>query len=391
MRLLLRLDHVLLPSLGVVGAVLAGCYDMHGRIPGDPGTDAGVRRDVGHDIADGGSPPPPPLDAGPVCAELPLPGIPSALDCPASVAPGEPVVVTLSHFSGSCCPDSAALPTQVRPGRDTPDFGLLPQWDRCECCELCACVGGAATESIPLGAFSSGDVVHVTAGDLRCSIAIVEAPPPACHAAPPSRWLVPAAVRAGDPVPVGVVSERALCSCTPRITGPPRGGSTVALSLCDCCEECECVDPPSDGTVSITPTTPGPWEWTAPTGERSPIVRAVASPETSCLPATITSASLVAPAGSSRMSATPDAVWLHVEMDVLACCLTPLPYLATDMLRGGPPQFSLRAYECGADPCDCDTPNLFHTATDHYLGTWPAGNYAVALGPALPPLRFTLP
>lgn len=396
-----RFPNTLLALLVTTSSMTStGCYDMHGRLPGDPPPDSGLGgpRDVGTradappiDLLDGwGPPPPPPPDGGAACSGAPLPGHPSALVCPESAASGEAVVVTLSHYAGACCADSGALPTVVRPGRDTPDFGLFPEWSACECCELCGCVGGVATEAITLGAFSAGDVVNVTAGDLHCSIPIT-GPPLACVSAPASRWLVPAAVRAGDPIPVGVISERAGCGCTPRIAGPPRGGSTVALSLCGCCEDCFCIDPPADGTVLVAPTTPGPWEWSSPTGERSPIVRAVATPETSCLPATITSASLVAPLPSSRMSATPDAVWLHLEMDVLACCLTPLPFVATDSLRGGPPQFSLRAYECGADPCDCDTPNVFHTATDHFLGTWPAGDYAVALGGTLPPLRFTLP
>lgn len=172
--------------IAIVGATLgaAGCYDMHGRVAGDLPADSGPARPHDAEIrADAPPiafsdtwapppPPPPPADGGAVCSEPPLPGFASALTCPESVAPGEIVVVTLSHYAGACCADSGALRTVVRPGRDTPDFGLLPQWNACECCLECACVGGAATEVITLGSFSAGDVVGVTAGDLHCSIPI---------------------------------------------------------------------------------------------------------------------------------------------------------------------------------------------------------------------------
>lgn len=128
--------------------VSAGCYASHERASDAPVLDAGG------------------------CTAPRLPGTPTVLDCPALVRAEEPVVVTLTHTIDACCRPGAAFPSEVRPGRDTPDFGLLPFWSSCDCCQLCGCVGEPTTERVTIGAFDEGTVVGVRAGDLRCSIRV---------------------------------------------------------------------------------------------------------------------------------------------------------------------------------------------------------------------------
>lgn len=131
-------------------AMIGGCYASHERA-----ADAGPRIDVGS------------------CTAPRLPGAVAGLSCPTRARAGEAVVVTVAHTIDACCRDidEAVLPIEVRPGRDTPDFGLLPFWSACECCATCGCPGTTTMQSVSLGPFEAG-IVGVGAGAARCSIVI---------------------------------------------------------------------------------------------------------------------------------------------------------------------------------------------------------------------------
>ena len=355
-------------------AGLGGCFASH---------EAGVHViDAAPAPVDGGHRP----DAGPQadggCAVTePLPGRPVALSCPATAQVGDAVGVSLTHASNVCCPETAALPLTVWRGRDTPDFGLGGSWSPCSCCLRCACDESTTTQSTSLGPFFAPGPVHVQAGDLSCTIQIVDAPA-SCSNVPTGRVLVPAAVPAGTPIPIGVeAAGSGGCACTPRLSVPSAG--LPSIIACDCCLPCGCVDYGYEGTTFTTLAGPSPWTVTAPDGART----VTAIDPSSCRPAGLVGVGLITP-GTGYTSATPSAAWAHVTVEVIACAAAPLPWVRTSVDSTG--QIVLTALDCGPpDPADCGIPRTFLAETDVFLGFLSSGDHTLVAGPAA--LRFSIP
>ncbi|MCZ7687250.1 MAG: hypothetical protein M5U28_54355 [Sandaracinaceae bacterium] len=142
---------------------LSGCFDAHGT-----GPDAG------------------PLVDAPVMCELRAASV-LELRCPSVVVAGTDASVTVSTSPSACC-SSGTVRSSVRRAGLAHTVSL--EWDACDCCESCRCVGPIEEVTISLGELEAGS--HRV--DVHGSTCVIEAlPRPASSAGlrPPPRTSAP--------------------------------------------------------------------------------------------------------------------------------------------------------------------------------------------------------
>ena len=155
------------------------------------------------------------------------------------------------------------------------------------------------------------------------------------------------------------------CDCTPRAHEVP---DAVLLELCDCCEECDCIDPGYEVGYSANPL---------PVGEHRvffggvPVDVRVADPGT-CRPMEATDIEIVPP-DPGLIHGGGDVWWARVHGFETVCCVDPAP--AVSHRRSGS-TFDLTVHSCNTADCDCiGMPEAY--AAWHPLGPLPPGTYTV--------------
>jgi hypothetical protein len=318
--------------------LLVGCFQSHG-----PPRGALPARDGGPVFV---------FDAPAACGEVP--SVDVTLTCPShAVGPGPAGTVHVEANAPFCCPDSAAR-VHVS-GTD-----IQINWDLCECCEECLCIGGHFSGDIDVG-FPSGPV---TAHGQSCTFGHLEE----CLEEPIDQVFAPSTVFVGEEIPVlARTSSARSCGCNPRGTYD----GSLHLEACNCgCRDCDCIDPGYETTILTPPQELGIGS-TPP-----PLSVPVRIADAACFePAAVSRVDLIAPDRSYR-NARRD-VWLEVGVLEPRCCGEPA--LAIHSVVEGN-RISLALCETTPDPCDCD-PIAPHSFSEyHYVGTLSPGSYEVGAG-----------
>lgn len=298
---------------------LSGCFREHGL-----GDDAGSPRlDASRDGA-------------PTTCE-PLRPLGTTLTCPpGTVAASQPVRVLLETTHQGCC-SSGAL--RVTP-RSTSRFEheLLLGGEVCECCEGCLCLGPTLTEEVDLGTLPVGEHT-IRAGDARCVVVVDER---SCEPMALDTLLAPSVLFPGQELAFTASSERTSCSCEPTLVPSDTG---FDAQLCNCCHECECVDPPYEVAYQGRDRLDG----FDLNGERHEVaLRAL-----DACPAVAGSFEIVPPAENVRRFG-PALHWVHFRgQSRYAECCGPLAGIMLEATS--PTRWSIELRDC-TSPCRCAGP-----------------------------------
>ncbi|MBX7194719.1 MAG: hypothetical protein K1X94_21870 [Sandaracinaceae bacterium] len=178
-----------------------------------------------------------------------------------------------------------------------------------------ALIGGVASSA--LGCFS----VHHDddAGVLVDGLTPPDAPA-LCHTLTPTEVRTPRVLLDDQRLAVTTFAAGAGCGCSPRVQLTGSARTTVVLEACDCCEECECVDPGYEAsTRDGGPLSVGTHVIDTALGPRALLV-------------TTREQSVEVPAEGLSLAPVSDAVlvgglelrWLSVQTTVSVCCVEPL-------------------------------------------------------------------
>lgn len=328
-----------------LAATITGCFDAHGT-----GPDAG------------------PLVDAPVMCELRAASV-LELSCPSVVVAGTAATITVTTAPVACC-SSGTVRSRVRRAGTTHTVSL--EWDACDCCEGCRCIGPIEEVTVGLGELEAGS--HRV--EVHGSTCVIEAlPPTGVECGPPfasTEFLAPRHLYEGQEYPVTLTSEPASsCSCTPRVTGAET--LSYALELCDCCDACECIDPGYQASHVRAPLPIGTHLVGFPHGSGEVTVHAYAE----CRPIDVTNV-VVVPPRRDLVTSGPALTWVAVEGEEWLCCAEPAPVV--DQLDTTEPGIALRLSSCVNEDCDC-VPTSPTTARAWYsLGELPAGTYSLRAG-----------
>jgi hypothetical protein len=330
----------------------AGCYDAH----------AGAEDDAGL--------PPPRFDAGGAECRETLEASVFELRCPEAALAGEYVEVSLDTAPPWCC-GGGAVQAEFRQTHESGFEGVL-RWTACDCCDACRCVGPVETVSGLIGPLAPGPNVVEVHG----TSCLIEAAPTAGCSPPATATSFRAAhhLLQGQPLSATLTSpEGAGCGCDPRATV---SGSSFALELCDCCDDCECVDPGYQSSVVVGDPWPlGEHLLTVPHGVHDLTVH----PRSACHPVTAGDVEAFPP-DTSLIVTGPRLTWARVIVEECLCCATPAPAFEQTVLADGTIQ--LTALSCAPDPCDCDPCSPQRAEAWHSLGELAPGTYALTAGAA---------
>jgi hypothetical protein len=344
-------------SFALLSVALAGCFDSHGWRPPSADTDAG--RDSG---------PFDPPDAG-TCGLAPSTA--TRLVCPASAVPGETISVDVSHAAVACCRDDGGRLEVRRVGPSVVEIDT--RWDRCTCCEACACVGGAATEALAIGSFGPGRVT-VRAGALECEIEVAARE---CRDAPVGEVHAPRAIAPGDALPVLLRSAGSRgCGCVPSATAAlGRAGQLwPTIEACGCSDVDPCVDPGYEATAIYEPgIVMGDVRIETPAGT----VHVARVDPTFCPASPVLGLRVEAP-GRELVSASPGGWWLVIESEAYECCGPPLS-VVRETVSGHDRALSFLDCATGFD-CLCKDVPPVPFEHWHFLGFLERGRHAVRAG-----------
>lgn len=296
---------------------LGGCFDTHG-VAVDGGPDTGV-----------------------VC-EL-RPASVMELECPLLATAAEPVVVVVTSSPNACCASGDVLPS-VRTSGQLHEVTL--EWDACDCCDTCRCIGPIASTEIDLGLLAPGRHT-VEAGGQSCFIDVIAPPTPVeCHPpAGPTDFRAPAHLFEDQAYPTTLTSDSSgSCSCSPRVVGADT--LSYSLALCGCCDECECIDPGYQASDVRDPLPRGTHLVTTPHGASQVTVHA----RSECRLVDATAISIVPPRRDLLIGG-PALTWARVDGEEWLCCATPQTVVEqVDTTGSG---IALQLYSCVTDDCDC--------------------------------------
>ncbi|HJL18563.1 MAG TPA: hypothetical protein RMH99_23080 [Sandaracinaceae bacterium LLY-WYZ-13_1] len=346
---MLRPRHTLAFHLFGLALALGGCWSDHGR--SDP-TDAGSPPPVD----DAGT-----LDAGPGCA-------PRATDiriveCPSSpVLAGDAVEVPVDHGVAGCCD---AHSPRVDVSHDDETHTITAEWTVCSCCAECDCVGPRETERVSLGALEPGTHT-IRAGASTCTVEVLEAA--TCE--PTATEIRQAPTVLFDDQPMGATMravETPGCGCMPRVREVP---DAVELALCNCCEECLCIDAGYEGGWTTEPHPVG--EHTFFVGGNALDVRVVERDR--CHPTEATGLEVVGP-DPHLDQAGEELWWAVVRGTETLCCVPPAPAVEHEREGGA---FDLSVHSCVELDCACVGEPVDYEAA-HLLGELEPGTYTVRI------------
>lgn len=327
----------------------SGCYLDHG-----PGADAGARP-----------------DGGPEC-----PREPSAprFSCPPSALPHDAIVtLEVEHGVTGCCDARAPEVEVTSPGPYS--HRVESSWEVCSCCEACECLGPRETRSVTIGPLAAGRHV-IEGGGTSCVIEVgfgpPPPPPPLCEPFRASEVRGPTFLYPEQPLGVTVRSLDAAghCGCRPalRETGV---GSVLGFELCDCCQDCDCIDLGYEVGWMSDPRPVGAHRFDLGGVEhRVEFVR----PE-QCAPRTAEGLAIVGP--DPDLSQGGRALWwAYVRGTEVLCCAEPAPAIRGE--RGPDGAFDLELASCVMADCACAGSPVGYGAW-HLLGELTRGSYIVRI------------
>jgi len=345
----------------------SGCFGSHGD-PGGPGPGADGGVDSG--TPDTGRPDTgPPADAGPGC-DVTTPFI-EALACPASVLEGTPAIVTLTVVNGGCCGGGETFTEVLR----SSDGGFLLESTMvvCDCCEACDCIGPIETTTVDLGALSPGSY-PVQAGDQRCVIEVVGAT--SCGPHPTTELRMPRAIFPDQELPLSLIARDVSgCGCTPRIRGTLGDpAARLSMEVCDCCEDCRCIDPGYE--ASEVRSAPPPGEHLVSVDGLMPRYVSVRERDTCRAGATPTGLRIERP--TDLIHSGPAMTWAVLTGEASVCCVEPM-YAVESRRSAG--VFELTIHDCTPEvDCACVPPGPTSFEAWHALGELTPGTYVVRGG-----------
>ncbi len=342
---------LLVPTLGA-------CFDMHG---------VGAGRDAGP----GGD------DAGPVRCEL-LPASVIELTCPSVVVAGGAPTIHVQSSPTACC-SSGTLRRQVETvGRR---HLVALEWDACECCEACRCVGPIEDVSITLPVVSELGTHTVEASGVTCTFEVLAPTPSECGPAPGGGgFRAPAHLLEGQPYPVTLTSEPGFgCDCDPRVTGA--ADLSYGLELCECCNECDCIDGGYQAGDVHPPLPIGRHSVGFPHGGGHVDVH----PRAECTEIRAVGVAIEGPRldlvqGGQRLW------WARVTGEAVVCCVTPEPVV--EQLDTTDGSIGLGLLSCHREDCDC-VGSPVETSAWFSLGELRSGAHQVRVGDLVE--RFEVP
>jgi hypothetical protein len=286
-----------------------------------------------------------------------------ALACPtAPVEPG-PVSVTATAGVLTCCAD--VVPTVRAERASDGSFVLVAEGEACDCCDGCRCLGPADEVEVPLGELTAG-VYHVRAGDFECAITVRA--PAMCTDTSVDELRMPSVILAGDPLPMSFISDGRGCGCGYRVdrTGP----LSYAAELCDCCEECDCIDSGYETAREEPPLEVGSHMVVYGVGRFRPL--SVFEPS-SCRPSSIVSDLRIEPPRYDPAG----NYWAVVSGTEAVCCVDPTAAIQRTRV-GASDVIALDALFCVDYDCDC-APRPTSYEAWHNLGPLEPGTYNVRI------------
>ncbi|MDH5494048.1 MAG: hypothetical protein OEY14_19010, partial [Myxococcales bacterium] len=242
-----------------------------------------------------------------------------SLECPGSVPEGSPVQVGLTHSAGLCCAEGSSELLISSVGFE---HRLIPRWTLCDCCEACRCLGPIAEEVVDLGVLPPGRHV-LRIREASCVIEVVgrrpppPPPPGICGLSAADEIRMPRTLLRGQPLAISIL-ERSFpgCSCQPSLIG---SFPVYDLQLCECCEDCDCLDAGYEATrVESLPMAP-PDQILGVAGRERPLsIRDRAS----CHRLAPTGLRIVPPA-PTLVHGGPPIWWAVLRGEEILCCADP--------------------------------------------------------------------
>ena len=345
-------------TLALVSLGGAGCYESHLR--------SGATED-------GGPRPDALVTDAAMCR--PIPSNVGGLTCPALVAPGDPVLVTVQHAPGGCCGEDAAQLVARRTGPRA--FALDASFDSCGCCELCDCVGPTVRQALDLGPLEEGTWT-VVADAARGFVCTIEVRASECRQQDITNAIAPTAVRLGERVPVLMRAPGLSCGCTPRgfFRFGREGGTFVGLEACGCSDIDPCVDAGYEATALVEGgDTLGAWRAMTSAG---PVATQLVRPD-ACVPGPFVRAIEPLCVDEDMTHDMPIRVFARVDYDAVFCCGEPLP-VAIERFTGDPGARTYELQDCLGIDCACDPGPPRPLTAIVYLGEFPPGAQRVQIG-----------
>lgn len=325
----------------------SGCFGAHGsdEDAGPPGTDAG----------------PPP-----VMCELYGASV-HEIVCPSTVQAGERASITITTSPAACCSSGT-----IRPSYGSEGFShrFELEWDACDCCDACRCVGPIDDVVVQTGALEAGRHT-IEAHGVTCEVealAFAECGPPL----PSTDFRAPEHLLEGQAYPVTLTNEPGVsCACSPRVVGADE--LEYSMELCDCCDVCDCIDSGYQASHVRDPLDVGQHVVVIPHGVSQVSVHA----RSECYEIDVTGLELEAPRRDLSTSG-PALTWARVTGEEPTCCTPPTPVV--ERLDTTGPGIALRLMSCVTVDCGC-LPDLPTSASAWFsLGELAPGTHVVRVG-----------
>lgn len=168
-----------------------------------------------------------------------------------------------------------------------------------------------------------------------------------CVPITPTRILAPLAVTTAQSIEMtALVDDPGRCSCEPQLGNGVE--SNFSLSVCNCCDLCECIDRGYEaGSEVIAPPELEEGALTIFVEGASADVTVRADQEYGT--ATPTQLEIVETNGYRQTGA--HYTWLSVQGEFRLCCVEPVPIVVQESFSDG--TFNLRLEDASLDPCDC--------------------------------------
>ena len=314
---------LVLAHLTALAAALPGCFDSHGMPPGST--------DTGPSVPDAG-----------MCRALS--GSAMELRCELRGDVGHAI---LSTVPSRCCSSGTPHTEVTSLGTSTgTSHSIEISWTACDCCDACRCVGPIEEVDVSLGTLGPG--FHtVIAGGLSCTI---EHFPPVSTCRPAtgvearfSRYLF------DDQPFAATVSARSLggCGCAPALASAvPTSVDLASVTLCDCCDVCDCIDGGYEVSVDLGPLPLGDHSVIIPHGAAMATVVERSSTHPIEPPASLR----IVPPDPSVVSAGPPIWWVALTGTEVVCCVRPAPVVD----RGVGPAGEIALSIASANNLDCE-------------------------------------
>ena len=356
-------------ALALASTLIAGCFDSHAG-------GGAVRAEDGGGIIV--PPPPPPIDGGTSCDTYD--GLVAELRCvPPSPSSGVPTIELVTHPSECCATGSVS----ARPSWSSEwTFDIDVVWTACDCCFGCGCIGPMEETRVELPVLPPGTYT-VRAGGQACELVVPEVITD-CRGAD-ADLLMPEHVLEGQAIPITLTEEDVLsCGCAPGVAlAGVDGRFALGLELCECCEECECVDPGYQASRILEPPPLGQYSFVRAGGSEASLV---VHPAAACRVIEPLSVEVEAPRDDLYTSG-PRLHWLRVRGEEWVCCaptagvLEPLPAGEHDLA------FALRS--CVEIDCDCEPAGPTPLEARFALADLAPGRYVIQIGASV--TTFTVP